>query len=327
MASNQSLTMSTLNSVSEIFHQLLQSNNADLIENSAQIDLAYSLFSDEQSKYNFKQELGFLITKKLSPIFAELLSPMSPSQWQQHLQQGQSLIAQQKIPLLKVHDKSEEQSRNAILVETFVVQGYRYQDLVKVEPGEVFIDCGAYLGDTAIWAYQNQAAKVYSLEPCPMIWQTLQTNLADNNLPKDFYPLAVGSENAKLHFVFCDQNIAGARLIKESELAEWQQEIKQYKANTFQDITVDCVKLDDWFAQQQITPTYIKMDIEGGELDALIGCSETIKKLKPKLAICLYHKREDMWKIPLFIHSLVPEYKFYCRKNLINSDFVMFATL
>ena len=59
--------------------------------------------------------------------------------------------------------------------------------------------------------------------------------------------------------------------------------------------------------------TFIKLDIEGAEIDALKGAKESIKKWKPRLAICIYHKPEDPIEIPLYIHGLVPEYRMYIR--------------
>lgn len=59
--------------------------------------------------------------------------------------------------------------------------------------------------------------------------------------------------------------------------------------------------------------TYIKLDIEGAELEALKGAQEIIKRDKPKLAICIYHKKEDMVEIPYFIKQLVPEYRLFIR--------------
>ena len=61
--------------------------------------------------------------------------------------------------------------------------------------------------------------------------------------------------------------------------------------------------------------TFVKMDIEGSELKALKGMKETIKKYKPKLAICVYHKPEDIIEIPLYLHKIVPEYAFYLRHH------------
>ncbi len=65
--------------------------------------------------------------------------------------------------------------------------------------------------------------------------------------------------------------------------------------------------------------TFIKADIEGAELEMLKGAAKTIQRCKPKLAICIYHKPEDLTEIPLFIKELVPEYKLYVR--LYGNDF------
>lgn len=80
----------------------------------------------------------------------------------------------------------------------------------------------------------------------------------------------------------------------------------------------------------RIAPTIIKMDIEGAELSALKGFSNTIKCYKPKLAICLYHRVEDYWTIPIYIHNLVPQYKLYVRNGSDcnnNNETVLYATL
>ena len=56
------------------------------------------------------------------------------------------------------------------------------------------------------------------------------------------------------------------------------------------------------------------MDIEGAELEALRGAKETIRKDRPRMAICIYHKPEDLYEIPGYLLSLVPEYRFKVRQ-------------
>lgn len=77
--------------------------------------------------------------------------------------------------------------------------------------------------------------------------------------------------------------------------------------------TVETVSLDEYLADERIT--FYKLDIEGAEWKALQGAKSIIANQKPKLAICIYHRVEDAWKIPLFIKELVPEYKIAIRHH------------
>jgi len=56
---------------------------------------------------------------------------------------------------------------------------------------------------------------------------------------------------------------------------------------------------------------FIKMDIEGSELAALTGASEALRKWKPRLAISLYHRAQDLFEIPLWLDSLGLGYRFF----------------
>jgi hypothetical protein len=72
--------------------------------------------------------------------------------------------------------------------------------------------------------------------------------------------------------------------------------------------------------------SYIIMDIEGSELDALKGAKNTIISNKPKLAICCYHRSSDLYTIPQYIKSLNNSYKLYFRHHTSFSyDFVLYA--
>lgn len=74
--------------------------------------------------------------------------------------------------------------------------------------------------------------------------------------------------------------------------------------------TVPCVAIDDL----ALAPTLIKMDVEGYELQALQGAAVSLKRHRPVLAISLYHHAADLWTIPLFIKSLVPDYRLFLRR-------------
>jgi hypothetical protein len=77
---------------------------------------------------------------------------------------------------------------------------------------------------------------------------------------------------------------------------------------------ITVVPIDD-LVQTGERVTFIKMDVEGAELESLKGAEKTICRDRPKLAVCIYHKREDMVEIPLFIKKLVPDYKLYVRMH------------
>jgi FkbM family methyltransferase len=73
---------------------------------------------------------------------------------------------------------------------------------------------------------------------------------------------------------------------------------------------------------------FIKLDVEGAELLALMGATGSIRKFKPKLGISIYHKQNDIIELPLFIKENFPEYKIYLNHYTIHSEeTVMYCTV
>lgn len=75
------------------------------------------------------------------------------------------------------------------------------------------------------------------------------------------------------------------------------------------DISINVDTLDNMLGGQEIT--FIKMDLEGSEYKALLGARNLIETYEPKLAVSIYHKREDVWELPKLILDMNSDYKFY----------------
>ena len=72
--------------------------------------------------------------------------------------------------------------------------------------------------------------------------------------------------------------------------------------------------------------TFIKMDVEGFESNAILGAKRILQEQQPKLAISVYHRPEDIWALPLLILDINPNYKFYLRHySLRNTETVLYG--
>lgn len=74
--------------------------------------------------------------------------------------------------------------------------------------------------------------------------------------------------------------------------------------------TVSVETLDHLFEAESVD--YIKMDIEGEEVNALLGSQDLIKKNQPAMMLSAYHMINHMWEIPLLVHKFDPAYRIYC---------------
>lgn len=184
---------------------------------------------------------------------------------------------------------------------------YFCKDIFQFTEKEVFVDGGAYTGDTAIEFAElmsNKYKKIYSFEPDKKVFEeyTVKQNL------ENYIPINKGLWDTE-DVAYFEMGQDGSSKISEK--------------NNLTKVELDSI---DRVIREEVT--FIKMDIEGAEMKALKGASEHIKKYKPKLAICLYHKPEDIIEIPFYIKELVPEYKMYIRHHsLINTETVLYAKI
>lgn len=175
---------------------------------------------------------------------------------------------------------------------------YFQNDILKLCEDEIFIDCGAFRGENIIgfsefaMAQGIKSWKAIAFEPDPFNIQIMKSRI--KNLKNIlFEECGVYSSTRTLYF----------------NSGEGSSSSVSEKGN----IAIKVKAIDDVLEGEKAT--FIKMDIEGSEMEALRGAEKTICKYKPKLAICIYHKREDFLDIPRYVKMLNPEYKLYIRNH------------
>lgn len=187
------------------------------------------------------------------------------------------------------------------------IENIYFDDSVyKLSRNETFVDVGAFDGDTVklfVMVNSNKFKKIYCFEPDNKSYWNLKKFVdkkGDKRIKIFKYGLGLKSETV----YFTNDGGLGSKVSKSGDKIE--------------------IKNMDSILKDKIT--LIKMDIEGCEQDALLGSKKIILKYKPKLAICVYHNLSDLWKIPLLIKKINPDYKIYLRHyNRFLFDTVCYA--
>jgi FkbM family methyltransferase len=185
---------------------------------------------------------------------------------------------------------------------------YFPDDLYKLKADEAFVDCGAFDGDTIdlfIAQSENRFQSIVGFEPDPANFMKLNDSVGkyapDLRDKITLHNTATGSAHSMTRF-------AGDGLPS--------------SAMGSGDIEIEVVALDDVISDV----TYLKMDIEGAEIDTLKGAEGLIRAQTPVLAICCYHRQDHLWKVPLLIHSMNDNYRFFLRPHDIEMwDLVCYA--
>lgn len=186
------------------------------------------------------------------------------------------------------------------------------------DQNDVFVDCGAFVGDV-IEKYINKRQgifkRIYAFEPNDVAYNALikrKKRLSDEwAIGEDqivCYKCGVGKHTTKAKL---SSGIMGEHIIG-SQLIETDGDEGDTAGLTF------IRSLDEVLTGERVT--FIKTDVEGYELDLLMGAQEIIKKHKPSMAISIYHKLTDYYELALYIKQLAPEYKFKIRHHSTNFE-------
>jgi FkbM family methyltransferase len=175
---------------------------------------------------------------------------------------------------------------------------------------EQFVDCGAFQGDTLqefLSHCRSQFDRYIGFEPDPANFASLKTRIA-----------ALPPGVARRATAMCNAVGAKATTLRFSATGTGAASVSDGGENE-----VQCVALDDVLCDWHVT--YIKMDVEGAEGDALQGARATIQRDRPILAVSAYHRPHDLWCIPRLLHSLSKDYLLFLRSHYEFTDLVCYA--
>jgi FkbM family methyltransferase len=174
-----------------------------------------------------------------------------------------------------------------------------FHPLVKPESGDVILDGGVseyVASQLAFLKSIGPKGKWFGFEPDPVGFNRASERIKQS-APYDNYelvPFGLWHKRDTLHFQLLD--------------------LGTHFTETKSQNTVDCevVSIDEFVKNRQPRKVdFIKLDVEGAEINALKGAVQTITKFQPKLAISIYHSLQDLYFIPLFLKEICENYEFY----------------
>lgn len=181
----------------------------------------------------------------------------------------------------------------------------------NLDSDEVYVDCGAYNGDTFLnYCRYNAVPKAaYLFEPDKKNYNNLKVFSQKYN------------DVCKLHII----DKAVYKFTGNLNFVEGKGLCSHLTAMpTENSIPLAVTSIDDTIFEDV---SFIKMDIEGFEKEALLGGEKHIISAYPKLAVSIYHHISDLWEIPLFIADMFPRYNnFIIRQHTkYNQETVLYA--
>ncbi len=159
-----------------------------------------------------------------------------------------------------------------------------------------FVDAGAYKGDTASTQikYSPELKSIIAIEPDPKTYEKMFENLKDiPNIDITAVNSGLWKEEAILPFSGDGGRGGNATLGVGNKTASFN-------------------SLDNIIGERPVD--YIKYDVEGMEYEALLGSKETIRRNSPFMLVSLYHRSEDLFRLPLLVKELMPNSRFYLRR-------------
>lgn len=215
------------------------------------------------------------------------------------------LLAAQGIPESNIYKYMDYYFVKELFEEQY------FDEVLTFGENEVFVDGGCCdFKNSEIFIKKMDKLgfdyKIYAFEPDKTNIQNCEKRIKELGISNvELMPFGLWEKNACMEFYALEN--ASSHFSEFESLGDVSECLKPLNEVSE---SVEVRSLDSCIKEKV---TFIKMDIEGAELEALKGAEQILCKDKPKLAICIYHKKEDLWEIPYYIKTLVPEYKLYIR--------------
>jgi FkbM family methyltransferase len=257
------------------------------LDKSSYLDRLHDVLGDRESRETLEWMVRYRIARMYFPTerASELIpGPISLERWR-HLTQ----IASEMKP--QVHNDYVMDR-----IETWLLNGYEIKNIFEYKPSDVVIDGGAYTGNTSVYFSEKvgEAGLVLAFEPSLEVHKKLSRNVAQY---KNIKTLQIALSNRE-----------GRSNLKDIGPGSYVDPNGNEAISTD---TIDNLLRKFWIKKVDV----IKLDVEGEEEKCILGAKNTIKKCKPKLAICIYHKVDDLFRIPRTLLAINPNYSFYIRHN------------
>ncbi len=253
-----------------------------------------------------------LLTAKTVRETGVMFAPGAPFEWQLHRYDMQET----GVPVEVIGSALP-------LASTYVFSQYAYRDPAagaRPLPGDVAIDGGGCWGETALWLAHivGEDGHVHSFEPGPQNLELLQRNLAQNprlNERITVHDVPLGATAGETLWI--EDALAPGAGLKTAEEMQGRPNMVETRIETI-DALVERGELSQ--------VDFIKLDVEHAELSVIKGAANTIRSQRPRLAISIYHRPDDLATIPAAIEQLGVSYRWYLQCSTMNDiDTVAFG--
>lgn len=204
------------------------------------------------------------------------------------------LLADEKSRLTFCNTVKNKLSGRISFLEECEVEAEEADSLISVPDGGIYVDLGAYNGDTVLRYTRMfpQISEVYAVEPDSRNFRKLSENT---------------SHIENVHYINALISSKEGTLLVDSNKGRGVHAL----SSDSKGVPVPCTSIDAILKGSRAD--FIKFDVEGSELEALRGGVFTISEFKPQMLVSCYHRSEDIFVLVEEVLKIRPDYKVYMR--------------